>query len=172
MDTNTAVAQIRCKFPSADFPLESLSSDGNGSLSKEGLAQAWGFVVRDLKTSMIVRGSVIETHDMATDGPVAADSCGGNSLTPLDSARVMPDAVTRFAPHQPFEGGTTNYFLFQAIPCRGGSSQILIQRAPNDPSKIQRWVVVYSPPATFEKLCGPCEPGTEFSDNCSPCYSD
>jgi len=178
-DSNMAIEQMRCSFPTYT-KLELMWSSAGGDLDALGRSQTWNIRVRDAATELTVLASVIAAKGVVGDGSdPKPSSCPGDGTIPLDSAVVVPDAIARFAAHDPFVGGYTNYFLFQAAPCPSeklkGYAKVLIMRPdPSVPEGMDpaphSWFAHYDLASKFVKLCGPCTSGFTDDDSCPSCF--
>ncbi len=177
-DSNTAIASVRCAFPTYT-KLQFLLSAGSGDLDTAGRSSMWGFSARDDATNLEVNGAVrVSTGlDLNQAGPVQS-SCTGEETILLDSGAVVPDAIQRFAQHDPYVGGGTTYFLEQRAPCPDstveGKAMVMIYRLPSgegEPAGTpHRWQVEYDSASKFVKLCGPCATAFGSQQDCAACY--
>ena len=176
-DSNAALAQIHCAYPTYT-QLELLRSSPGGDLDPLGRSSQWNFRVRDDASHLIVRGSVNASHGLLQEPADPSESfCGDSEIIALDSAIVIPDLIPRFAKHDPYVGGYTNYFLFQDAICPNSSGpghadvQILRPQPPGAPPDTMPdyWHGHYASGSTFVKLCGPCKAVFD-DDECAACF--
>lgn len=178
-DSTAAVEQMHCSYPTYT-KLEVMWSSPGGDLDALGRSSSWTVGVRDEATELSVLASVVVAKGVLdVGGEPKLTVCPGDGTIPLDTTVVAPDAIARFAAHDPFVGGYTNYFLLQAAACPSddfkGYAKVMIQRPdPSAPGGMDiaphSWYAHYDVASKFVKLCGPCTAAFTNDDDCSTCF--
>jgi hypothetical protein len=146
--------------------LFSFKSSGGGMLDAEGKDTEWftDFVdeAAGLKFDVRVANGVVTVKVHPSD-----TECQGKTLTMLDSATIVPDAVQRLTAVDPVEGGYTNYFFDEGTGCEFDAPEehaVGVYRLSQDQAVSLAWYLHYRPDGTFDRMCGPCE--DPFSCTC------
>jgi hypothetical protein len=180
-DSNTAVAQVRCLLPTYT-KLGFLWSSSGGDLDALGRSSQWNLDVLDDTAGLRVRAGVTVSNGVVTESAdPTPNKCPGNETILRDTTVVVPDAIERFAKHDPYVGGYTNYFWVQAAPCPiedfKGYAKVVIRRPdpsligmPDGMPHLDSWYAHYDAASKFVKLCGPCSGAFSNDDDCSTCF--
>lgn len=169
------LAHCQPELPATARLLQIVSSP-YGDLDDQGSSGVWRMRFHD-------QGSgpswyTVKTSPLGVELDTGVDdfSCPGEDLVPFDSAIVMPDVIARFAAHDPYKGGVTNFFALQTTACLAqngfpeGRYVHIISSDPEvpGPDGNHHWFATYSGESSFVKLCGPCNQG--LGATCMPCF--
>ena len=170
---------MRCSYPTYT-KLEVMWSNGGGDLDAVGRSSMWAIRVRNEATELSVLASVVVAKGVLGVGDESRlASCPGDGTIPLDTTVVVPDAIARFAAHDPFVGGYTSYFLLQAAACpsddfKGYAKVAILRPDPGAPGAMDMaphsWYAHHDLASKFVKLCGPCTAAFTNDDDCSTCF--